>query len=73
MVRGLLGTEQNATGDALAGATGLDADSAQRFLAMIVPLAMAALGAVQHQARLDPMGLAALLQPHAAALEPVAG
>lgn len=73
VVRSLLGTEQSATRDALAGATGLDTDSAQRLLTMIVPLAMAALGAVQHEARLDPIGLAALLQQRTAALESVTG
>lgn len=61
ILRHVLGTRQPAAVETVSRTSGLDVESAARLLAMIAPIALAALGRAKRERGLDSRGLADLL------------
>jgi hypothetical protein len=61
ILRHVFGSKQSSLSQALGGASGLDASSVTRILAMLAPLVMGALGKAKRARGLDADGLASML------------
>ena len=68
----VLGPRAAAFESGIGRATGLDADQVRRLLALLAPVVMAAIAAMQRERELDPAGLAALMTQERSTLETAA-